>query len=246
MIVICPNCSTRYQLDAQALGPHGRTVRCVKCGHTWTERPQLDAAPVDEDTDDVEVPDFGLDVPTRPRRGARGGRTPAAARRRERGRAQRSRKEAGSGLVGWGVLIVVVVAVLAGLFFLRAEIVAYFPPAERAYDIVGLDTEPRATAPGEGLKVLGNPTVAFRDDDGVLVIDIEGEVQNITRSSRPVPEVMRVVLFGEANSVLTEWKFRSPVGVLGPLDKFPYRTSIIDAPRETRRLQVTFVIPEQG
>jgi len=243
MIVTCPNCSTRYQLDAQVLGPHGRTVRCVKCGHTWTERPQTVAAPVDDDTDDVDVPDFGLDVPARP---PRGGRTPAAARRRERGRARRSRKEAGSGLVGWGVLVAVVIAVLAGLFFLRAEVVAYFPPAKRAYDMAGLDTAPRAVVPGEGLKVLGNPTVAFRDDDGVLVIDIEGEVQNVTRSSRPVPQIMQVILLDDANSVLTEWKFRSPVSVLGPLDKFPYRTSIIDAPRETRRLQVTFVIPEQG
>ena len=76
-------------------------------------------------------------------------------------------RAAGSGLIGWGVLAALVVAVVAGLFFLRAEVVAYFPPAKRAYDTAGLDTAPRATVPGEGLKVLGNPTVAFRDDDGV-------------------------------------------------------------------------------
>jgi predicted Zn finger-like uncharacterized protein len=246
MIVTCPNCSTRYQLDAQVLVPNGRTLRCVRCGHTWTERSQIDTAPVDDEDDeddDVDVPDFGLDVPARPRGG---GRTPASARRRARGRAQRSRKAAGSGLIGWGVLAALVVAVVAGLFFLRAEVVAYFPPAKRAYDTAGLDTAPRATIPGEGLKVLGNPTVAFREDEGVLVIDIEGEVQNVTRSTRAVPQIMQVILLDEANGVLTEWKFRSPVGVLGPLDKFSYRTSIIDAPRDTRRLQVTFVTPEQG
>ncbi|MDA1060067.1 MAG: zinc-ribbon domain-containing protein, partial [Proteobacteria bacterium] len=67
MIVTCPNCSTRYQLDAQFLVPQGRALRCVKCGHSWTERPKTAAAPVivETDTDDVEVPDFGLDVPTR-------------------------------------------------------------------------------------------------------------------------------------------------------------------------------------
>ena len=242
MIVTCPNCSTRYQLDAQVLVPHGRALRCVRCGHSWTERPKTGAAPVIVESDDIEVPDFGLDVPTRPPRG----RTPAAARRRERGRARKSRRAAGSGGLGWGVLAAVVIAVVAGLYFFRAEVVAIWPPAKAAYELARLDTDPPVTAPGEGLKVLGNPAVDFRDDEGTLVIDIEGEVQNITRSTRSVPPIMEVILLDEADDVLTVWKFRAPVSVLGPLDKFSYRTSIIDAPRQTRRLRVTFVTQDQG
>ena len=57
---------------------------------------------------------------------------------------------------------------------------------------------------------------------------------------------MEVILLDEADEVLTVWKFRAPVSVLGPLDKFSYRTSIIDAPRQTRRLRVTFVTQDQG
>ena len=39
MILTCPSCETRYNLDAAQLHPSGRMVRCVKCSHTWTERP---------------------------------------------------------------------------------------------------------------------------------------------------------------------------------------------------------------
>jgi predicted Zn finger-like uncharacterized protein len=35
MQIVCPNCSTTYQLAATAVGPEGRTVRCVRCQHVW-------------------------------------------------------------------------------------------------------------------------------------------------------------------------------------------------------------------
>jgi predicted Zn finger-like uncharacterized protein len=39
MILTCPSCDTRYQLDMAALRPEGQTVRCFKCRHTWTQKP---------------------------------------------------------------------------------------------------------------------------------------------------------------------------------------------------------------
>ena len=239
MIVTCPNCSTRYQLDAQVLVPHGRALRCVKCGHTWTERTQTDSAP--DDDDGVEVPDFGLDVLARQPRG----RTPAAARRRDRGRASRSRKEAGSGLIGWAVLGVLVGGVAAGLFFLRSGVIAYFPAAKSAYDLVGLDTALRAMGPGEGLKIL-KPSFIERDDDDTWVIDIEGEVQNITRTTRAVPQALQVLMLDQNDNVVGEWKFRAPASLLGPLEKFEYRTSVIDPPVEAVSFRVVWVTQVQG
>jgi predicted Zn finger-like uncharacterized protein len=239
MIITCPNCSTRYQLDAQVLVPHGRALRCVKCGHRWTERTQTDAAPAAIAV--VEVPDFGLDVPAR----QPPGRTLAAARRRDRGRASRSRKEAGSGLIGWAVLGVLVVGVAAGLFFLRSGVIAYFPAAKLAYDLVGLDTAPRAMGPGEGLKIF-KPSFIKRDDDDTWVIDIEGEVQNITRTTRAVPQALQVLLLDQNDNVVGEWKFRAPASLLGPLDKFQYRTSVIDPPVEAVSFRVVWVTQVQG
>jgi predicted Zn finger-like uncharacterized protein len=42
MIVSCPNCSTRYVLDAAVLRPPGRHVRCARCQTTWFQEPALD------------------------------------------------------------------------------------------------------------------------------------------------------------------------------------------------------------
>ena len=38
MNIICPNCGTSYDVKPEALGPEGRTVRCVRCRETWLAR----------------------------------------------------------------------------------------------------------------------------------------------------------------------------------------------------------------
>src|ERR1700682_1287457 len=35
MLITCHNCATSYQVDPSTLGPAGRSVRCVRCGHVW-------------------------------------------------------------------------------------------------------------------------------------------------------------------------------------------------------------------
>jgi predicted Zn finger-like uncharacterized protein len=39
MILTCPACSKRYQVDESKFPPAGRTVRCAKCGHQWFQMP---------------------------------------------------------------------------------------------------------------------------------------------------------------------------------------------------------------
>lgn len=40
MIVACPNCAARFRVSDDALGMHGRHVRCGNCGHGWVQKPR--------------------------------------------------------------------------------------------------------------------------------------------------------------------------------------------------------------
>jgi len=35
MQIVCPHCETSYRIDASAVGPTGRSVRCVRCRTVW-------------------------------------------------------------------------------------------------------------------------------------------------------------------------------------------------------------------
>lgn len=39
MKIACPNCDTKYALNADALGTHGRKMKCAKCAHVWIAQP---------------------------------------------------------------------------------------------------------------------------------------------------------------------------------------------------------------
>lgn len=50
MLIVCPSCATSYEIGPTALGPAGRSVRCVQCKNTWFATPgsalaAADAAP---------------------------------------------------------------------------------------------------------------------------------------------------------------------------------------------------------
>lgn len=40
MLIVCPTCTTAYQIKLAALGEAGRTVRCASCKNTWFATPE--------------------------------------------------------------------------------------------------------------------------------------------------------------------------------------------------------------
>jgi predicted Zn finger-like uncharacterized protein len=44
MILTCPSCNTRYNVDTNKIGSIGRTVRCASCKHTW----RLNKSPIED------------------------------------------------------------------------------------------------------------------------------------------------------------------------------------------------------
>src|SRR3569833_1273693 len=44
MQIICPHCTTFYDVDSSKFGAAGRNVRCARCGETWLAKPEAAAA----------------------------------------------------------------------------------------------------------------------------------------------------------------------------------------------------------
>ena len=44
MIIVCPNCRTKYLVADSAIGAGGRSVRCAACKHTWFQSPAAEDA----------------------------------------------------------------------------------------------------------------------------------------------------------------------------------------------------------
>jgi len=70
MKIKCPDCSTSYEIKAEAVGSEGRSVKCAKCGNRWFVSPEDDevgdvdfsaGADASDDDDGVVVEDTGKD-----------------------------------------------------------------------------------------------------------------------------------------------------------------------------------------
>jgi len=169
MILACPACRTRYQVDDRALArPAGRTVRCANCGHSWQH----------------------LTPPPTPPRLAREALTPmtdapvfAATPRAAIIAPPTPRRRRGAGL-GTLFVVLLLAGAVAGAYFGRERIIAAWPQAARFYAFVGLSAE----APGAGLDIAN--VTSTRNVDGLIV---EGDITNRLAVPRSVPQ-LRVVL----------------------------------------------------
>jgi predicted Zn finger-like uncharacterized protein len=191
MILSCPACGTRYLVDDDALRlPDGRTVRCASCGHTWHQLPEPPEVRGDEHTTRLEGPRIEpeLGVPPRPGSSPRPTLEVPPRSRPVPGETPQRRRSRWA-TVRWLVLIVLfVLAILAGIVVARGAVVAWWPGAARLYALAGLPVEPL----GSGLKI--EKLAPARTPDGLV---IEGEITNTGKTARDVPR-LRVALHDAA------------------------------------------------
>jgi predicted Zn finger-like uncharacterized protein len=141
MIVTCPACESRFEVDQAQLGYDGRIVRCGKCGNCWHQMPDSDprAAVAEE--------------PGPPPR-----RRPAAA--------PAAPKRGRGTLVGWLLLLLFVAGIVAGGWFERERIVAQFPQLADLYALLGVPVMP----PGPVLDLSVTVTSDVVDGDTVVTV----------------------------------------------------------------------------
>src|SRR3569623_1925032 len=64
MQIICPHCTTFYDVDSSKFGAAGRNVRCARCGETWLANPESASAMAGPDTFEEVDAGWGLAAET--------------------------------------------------------------------------------------------------------------------------------------------------------------------------------------
>lgn len=231
MICTCPSCTTRYIVDAQALGARGRNVRCSRCAHTWFETGQT-ALPAPSMAPAMAA--AGSAGMAEGVGGFAGERLDGPASMRRPAAARPAPKRA-SPMIGWLVFVAVVLALMIGLILGREPIVAAWPPAARLFETVGL----RLAPPGEGLDLRGVRSI--RDADG-HELRVEGTVVNVAAKAVALPAI-GINLRDASGQVVRHLQARPfSQTALSIADSLPFSLTIAD-PGEATNVEVTFERP---
>jgi predicted Zn finger-like uncharacterized protein len=237
MHIVCPNCSTRYRVDAGAIGREGRTVRCSRCGHRWFVALEIEApeaeAPEEETLEDeaFEAPREPASAPLPPRRPEA---LPVTVDRHtqmlppvteEPRRFRPAAIAAGAGLVL--LILALVVLVLA-----RHQIVAAVPALRPVFETVGLTVE---RSSGFELRDLA---VTRKDENGKIVLVVTGRLTNVSSREQSLPP-LRVALLDDDRNEIDFDLFDIGQERLPPGASTPFEVKVVDPSPQARSFRVT-------
>jgi len=268
MILTCPECSARYVVNPTALLPNGRVVRCAKCKHSWKEAapevdtPLVDAAesegpkaepeaPSPEDTpqdtseakSDSAEEEFAIKRnkrKKRPRPMPKGSNLPALQNHKH-----------GSTMWGWYSLGAFVVIIIGGFLLFQSTISAVWPPSQKLYQALDMDghasstqaSQDKVTLPAkvplsEQFKIKDTVIRKVRSK-GVIILEIEGNVINLTDLTLPLP-LLKIYLKNKEGSSLREWTFKSSAATISEDESVPFSTSLPNPPEDATSISVSF------
>lgn len=248
MLIVCPSCASRYELDAAKLGPTGRTVRCAKCDTRWHVEPSaFPEAPSPEETQallseeleqaaaiDAEVsavasemqePDAPEPEPTPPPR-----RRPPA--RKSRASASMARADAIRGLAVPLGVTALGLAIFTGLFWKRDMVVRAAPQLASLFEHLGLPVNVR------GLRLTAIESGLVQDAQGRFLV-VEGDVTNIAKGPTPMP-LIEVSVKDAGGQTLYTWTTDPPRPSLDPSELVRFRARLASPPENGQSVQVRF------
>ena len=239
MILTCEQCHTRYLVPQDAIGRHGRMVRCTACAHQWFQEPDEEAAPLPPE-EPVEAPpvDMAVDAPAEEP-------IPEGVMPDPDDVALPALPEDvmtdGAGDKSYprtmGALGAAAVFLLIGgaMYALHQPLVRLWPPASYLYELGGL----KAPLPGEGLifdKLTATVTLAA---DGGRLLTIEGSIVNLKDHEIEIPPVQTTLLL-EGGRTFDSWQQEPPEPVAAPGADIPFKATYPEIPNDVREVTVSF------
>lgn len=264
----CPSCAAGFDVNPKLLEPNGRTVRCASCKTTWFapapslvmadgEEEVFESAPVPmpevtaEDRADHEARKPSAKKPPEiitPQDGdiayvedapsAVPGREPdpapvAAASQPKLVSAAAPGARKRPSRIPLGFVAALLFAVVALGVISRHSIVRAAPELASLYAAIGLPVNLR------GLD-FQNIRTKQEIQDGITVLAIEGEVENVANRAVELPRV-RLSVLGDNGVEIYAWTALLPRSILYPHERVPFKSRLASPPAAGKEIMVRFL-----
>ena len=244
MLIVCPSCASRYELDGAKLGPDGRKVRCASCQTLWhvAPEPELPEVPSAEETQALLNEELeqaaaiaaqvsaqmaeGLDAAAESEPRRRSGPRPVRKTR------QKGRKQPPRAVVVAASLSVFGLVLLGGLVWQRTLAARIAPQLADVFEMLGYPINVR------GLTLGAVESGLVEDATGRFLV-VEGDVTNITSSQTRVPPI-EVAVKDAAGQTLYSWKTDPPRQELEPAELIRFRARLAAPPAAGQTVLVRF------
>lgn len=267
MLIVCPSCASRYELDEAKIGPSGRKVRCASCQTAWQVAAPAPAAPPVEPEPDEPQPGPGEiaehEFPRAPsedetnallaeelRRAAeieesvsalaaeRGDAAAAATPAKPRKKA-RTKSWIGAIKAPSRLPISAPAAItLAGLCLLGLALWQRDATVRAVPQFAALYEKLGLPVNLRGLSFSAVESELVQDAQGRFLV-VEGDVTNIARTKTKLPPIT-VAVKDEAGQVLYTWTAEPPRPALEPAELVRFRARLAAPPENGRSVQVRF------
>jgi len=247
MILVCPNCAARYEVDGTQFPAGGRKVRCKKCGHAWHQAPEAGQAEIEEtifnpppEPEPAAVPEPEIEADAEEPQPS--WRAPAVEedaadedfRLDEPDIAKPAKRGMGAALVmlGWAALVLVILVIGWSAANYRSQIVGIWPQSASLFSKLGMAVNTRGLDFADVRHI--NQT-----EDGQPVLVITGKVVNVTGKKLDVPP-LRVTLSDANKHGIYDWTFTPSTAALAPGQSVAFRTRLSNPPSAARHVELRF------
>jgi predicted Zn finger-like uncharacterized protein len=252
MIIVCPQCESRYDVGEDSLPDAGRPVRCTRCRAEWVAYPGMDEVLADQSwiladragsmalegaraprpsTDAPEILETAAQSPPPPDGDGEHQRSTAPSRRPVKRRPQEPRRPTRRGK---SLILVAAIAACAWFAVTRREaVVRAWPEAAGLYARLGLPVNLRGI-------VFENVTTAAATEAGLPVLVVEGSIRNIAREPVPVPRLRFAIRDGKQVE-LYSWTAVASRNELASDAVLAFKTRLASPPNGGQTVAVRFV-----
>lgn len=267
MLIVCPSCASRYELDEAKIGPSGRKVRCASCQTAWqVAAPAPAAPPVEAEPDEPKPGPSEIaeqEFPRAPsedetnallaeelRRAAeieesvsalaaeRGDATAAATPAKPRKKARTKRWIGAIKTPSRLPVSAPATITLAGLCLLGLALWQRNAVVRTVPQFAALYEKLGLPVNLRGLSFSAVESELVQDAQGRFLV-VEGDVTNIARTKTKLPPIT-VAVKDEAGQVLYTWTAEPPRPVLEPAELVRFRARLAAPPENGRSVQVRF------